>query len=109
MPYKIEFDAGAVDDLHRFRKGDQVRILKAIEVHLLHEPLRQSTSRIKRLRPGTQPPYRLRIDEFRVYYDVNIEAQTVVVYSIIDKQHSLDWLAEFGGQAEAENENDNGE
>jgi hypothetical protein len=26
------------------------------------------------MRPGTFPPYRLRVDEFRVYYDVN-EAQ----------------------------------
>jgi hypothetical protein len=40
-------------------KGEQVKILKAIETHLTYEHKLQSKSRIKRLRAGTQPPYRL--------------------------------------------------
>jgi mRNA-degrading endonuclease RelE of RelBE toxin-antitoxin system len=102
MPYSIDFDAGAVTDLRQFRKGDQVRILQAIEVHLIHEPMRQSKSRIKRLRVGTQPPYRLRVAEFRVYYDVNVETLTVAIFGIVHKDRSLEWLAAFGRREEGE-------
>jgi mRNA-degrading endonuclease RelE of RelBE toxin-antitoxin system len=74
MAYTIEFARGVGEDLKSFRKGDQVRILEAIEVHLSQEPTRQSKSRIKRLRSGTRPPFRLRVDNVRVYYDVAEEA-----------------------------------
>lgn len=71
MPFAIEFEQDAWQELRAFRKGDQVKVLKAIEAHLTYEPTRQSKSRIKQLRAGTKPPYRLRVDEFRVFYDVD--------------------------------------
>ena len=71
MAFKIELAQEAWEDLNSFRKRDQVRILDAIEVHLSNEPTRLSKSRIKHLRPDTRPPYRLRIDEIRVYYYEN--------------------------------------
>lgn len=99
MPYTIDFQADAWQDLKALRKGEQVKILKAIETHLSHEPTRQSKSRIKRLRLGTRPPYRLRVDEFRVYYDVAMEEQIVTVYGVMSKELSLDWLAAFAQKA----------
>ncbi len=98
MTFKIELVQEAWEDLNSFRKRDQVHILDAIEVHLSHEPTRLSKSRIKHLRSGTRPPYRLRIDEVRVYYDVSLEMQTVLVYGIVHKEHSLEWLAKFAEQ-----------
>ena len=95
MPYSLDFESEAWQDLKALRKGEQVKILKAIDVHLTHEPTRQSKSRIKRLRPGSQPPYRLRVDEFRIYYDVQPEDQIVIIYSIVHKERSLDWLSAF--------------
>jgi mRNA-degrading endonuclease RelE of RelBE toxin-antitoxin system len=95
MAYTIDLEQDAWDDLKIFRKGEQVKILKAIEIHLTYEPTRQSKSRIKRLRAGTQPPYRLRVDEFRVYYDVEEDDNVVIVYGIVHKKHSLAWLAAF--------------
>lgn len=100
MVYTIEFAQDVWDDLKSFRKRDQVRILEAIEVHLTQEPMRQSKSRIKRLRPGTRPPFRLRVGNVRVYYDVAEDAQKVIVYGIVAKEHSLAWLASFGREEE---------
>jgi mRNA interferase RelE/StbE len=95
VPYAIEFESDALADLKALRKSDQVKVLQAIDIHLTHEPTKQSKSRIKRLRSGTQPPYRLRIDEFRLYYDVRVEASVVTIYGIVAKEHSLEWLDAF--------------
>ncbi len=100
MAYTVEFARSVWDDLKSFRKGDQVRVLEAIEVHLTQEPTRQSKSRIKRLRPGTRPPFRLRVDNIRVYYDVVEDAQKVIVYGIVEKERSLEWLASFDREEE---------
>ena len=100
MAFKIELVQEAWEDLRAFRKSDQVRILDALEVHLSHEPTRVSRSRIKHLRPGTRPPYRLRIDEIRIFYDVSLKSQKVIVYGIVHKEHSLEWLAAFVAQNE---------
>jgi mRNA-degrading endonuclease RelE of RelBE toxin-antitoxin system len=92
MPYRIEFVRGAKDDLRTLRKTDQVRVLDRIERHLSHQPTIRSKSRIKRLRPGTFPPYRLRVDEFRVYYDVDQQRRAVVILGIVPKAQSDAWL-----------------
>jgi mRNA-degrading endonuclease RelE of RelBE toxin-antitoxin system len=47
---------------------------------------------------STLPPYRLRIAEIRVFYDVSLETQTVIVYGIAHKEHSSEWLAAFTTQ-----------
>lgn len=92
MPYQIEFAGAAKDDLRALRKSDRVKVLDRIETHLTYNPQLQSKSRIKVLRPGTFPPYRLRVDEFRVYYDVDEARQTVIVFGIVRKEKSTEWL-----------------
>jgi mRNA-degrading endonuclease RelE of RelBE toxin-antitoxin system len=69
------------------------RFLDRIETHLTSQPTLQSRSRIKRLRAGTYPPYRLRVDDIRVYYDVDEAVQLVVVLGIVPKSESAAWLA----------------
>lgn len=92
MSYRIEFVRSAKDDLRLLRKTDQVKVLDRIERHLTNEPKRQSKSRIKRLRAKTFPPYRLRVDEFRIYYDVDDRSRVVIVYGVVPKDHSEAWL-----------------
>jgi mRNA-degrading endonuclease RelE of RelBE toxin-antitoxin system len=92
MPYRIEFADEAKLNLRALRKGDQVKVLDKIDMHLAYQPTMQSKSRIKSLRPGTFPPYRLRVDEFRVYYDVIEPQRLVVVYGIVPKTKSEAWL-----------------
>jgi len=62
--------------------------------HLRYEPTRVSKSRIKRLRGLSQPQYRLRVGEVRVFYDVTSEA--VEVLAIVTKAKASRWLAEHG-------------
>jgi mRNA-degrading endonuclease RelE of RelBE toxin-antitoxin system len=44
------------------------------------------------LRPGTFPPYRLRVEDLRVYYDVDEQRQVVVILGIVPKAQSAAWL-----------------
>ncbi len=66
----------------------------ALERHLRNEPTRASKSRIKRLRGLSQPQYRLRVGEVRVFYDVTREV--VEVLAIVTKAEAARWLAEHG-------------
>ena len=65
-----------------------------LERHLRYEPTRVSKSRIKRLRSLSQPQYRLRVGEVRVFYDVTSEA--VQVLAIVTKAEAARWLDEHG-------------
>jgi mRNA-degrading endonuclease RelE of RelBE toxin-antitoxin system len=65
-----------------------------IERHLRHEPRKESRSRIKRLRGLSQPQYRLRVGELRVFYDV--KDTTVEILTIISKEQAARWLDEEG-------------
>jgi mRNA interferase RelE/StbE len=93
MPFRIELVDAAKADLRRLRGADRAKVLDRIETHLTHQPMVQSRSRIKLLRPGTYPPYRLRVDEIRVYYDVDEARRLVVVLGIVLKSESAAWLA----------------
>jgi mRNA-degrading endonuclease RelE of RelBE toxin-antitoxin system len=65
-------------------------VTNALEVHLTHEPTKVSKSRIKRLRGLSQPQYRLRVGDIRVFYDVT-ETQ-VEVLAIVTKAEAQAWL-----------------
>ena len=67
---------------------------EAIEGHLRYEPQRTSRSRIKKLRGMSRPQYRLRVEEFRVFYDVTEDR--VEVLAIVPKSQAGTWLEEIG-------------
>jgi mRNA-degrading endonuclease RelE of RelBE toxin-antitoxin system len=81
--------ARAFRSLAAYRRAE---VRDALERHLRHEPTRVSKSRIKRLRGLSQPQYRLRVGEARVFYDVTREA--VEVLAIVTKSEAARWLAE---------------
>jgi mRNA-degrading endonuclease RelE of RelBE toxin-antitoxin system len=72
----------------------RANVRDALERHLRNEPTRVSKSRIKRLRALSQPQYRLRVGEVRVFYDV--ENEVVQVLAIVTKAEAARWLAEHG-------------
>jgi len=65
-----------------------------LERHLRYKPTRVSKSRVKRLGGLSQPQYRLRVGEVRVFYDVTPEV--VQVLAIVTKAEAAAWLAEHG-------------
>jgi len=40
------------------------------------------------------PEYRLRLEDYRVFYDV--EAETVVVLAVVPKEDAESWLDQYG-------------
>ena len=104
MAFRIELVDDAKAALGRLRAIDRAKVLDRIERHLTDEPTAQSRSRIKRLRAGTYPPYRLRVDDMRVYYDVDEASQLVVVLGIVPKSESAAWLAGRTGQNRLEDD-----
>jgi mRNA-degrading endonuclease RelE of RelBE toxin-antitoxin system len=74
-------------------------VVKALALHLTHEPTKVSKSRIKRLRGLSRPQYRLRVGDIRVFYDVTEEQ--VEVLAIVTKAEAQSWLNEQGTSAQA--------
>ena len=94
MPYDIILAPEAVEDLHRLKANIRAPVRAALAAHLRHQPTRLSKSRIKRLRGLRRPQYRLRVDDIRVFYDV--QEQVVDILAIINKSEADTWLAQFG-------------
>jgi len=84
-PYEIRYADAAVADIRGLRTIDQRQVLDGIELHLTHQPRFVSKSRIKAMRQPFWSQYRLRLDDFRVYYDVDDESHLVHVLRVLTK------------------------
>jgi len=85
----------ARDAQEQFAKLDgrwRSRLKKEMRRHLEHQPKRESKSRIKRLRGLRRPEYRMRVDDMRVFYDVNDDMQRVEVLGFVDRSDAPEWL-----------------
>jgi addiction module RelE/StbE family toxin len=94
MKHEIILAPEAVQDLKLLNAYQRAEIRELIEVHLRHEPTKTSKSRTKRLRGLRHPQYRLRIDDFRIFYDV--EEDRVEILAIISKSKAAEWLKKVG-------------
>ena len=83
--YEIRYAHDAADDLRSLRPFDQRKVFAGVERHLLHEPCRVSGSRIKQMTQPFWSQYRLRIDDMRIYYDVDGTALRVTVLRVLKK------------------------
>jgi mRNA-degrading endonuclease RelE of RelBE toxin-antitoxin system len=96
MRYEIVLATQAVEDFRQLSARDRSTIRDALERHLRYEPGKETRSSIKRLRGVVRPQYRLRVGDFRVFYDVLGDA--VEVLAIVAKSQADDWLKEIGGR-----------
>lgn len=94
MRYEIILSPEAALDLKLLDAHIRSKVKDLIEVHLRHEPTKTSKSRIKRLKGLRHPQYRLRMEEIRVFYDV--EENRVEILAIILKSKAVDWLEKIG-------------
>lgn len=88
--FSIEYAEGVAGDLASMRPVNRKRILERIIEQLTHEPT--AKTRNKKILVGLVPPWdhqppvwELRVGEFRVFYDVEIEAEKVIVRAIRHK------------------------
>ena len=96
MWHEIILASEALEDLRRLSYRDRTSIRDALERHLRYEPGKETRSSLKRLRGVSRPQVRLRVGDFRVFYDVGEEA--VEILAIVPKLQVEDWLREIGGQ-----------
>jgi mRNA-degrading endonuclease RelE of RelBE toxin-antitoxin system len=72
MAFDISFTQTAADHVRGYRKFDRQIILDAIEQQLRHEPLTETRNR-KRLGENELSDWELRVQNFRVFYDVMVQ------------------------------------
>ena len=91
--FKIRFARGALHDLKRLRARDRARVVDEIERCLVEQP--QEPSRNRKQLTALVPPWehvppvwQLRVDDYRVFYDVDVEAGLVVVRAVRRKGRS---------------------
>jgi len=96
MKYEIIFSPEAVNDFRHLKARDLSIIRDIIEEHLRQEPTKVSKSRIKRLKGTSRPQFRLRVSEFRIFYDVTETA--VEILAIIPKLKASEWLKQEGNK-----------
>ena len=84
-PYEIRYADEAFADIRGLRTFDQRKVMEGIELHLTQQPRLVSRSRIKAMVQPFWSQYRLRIDDFRVYYDVDDESHLVHVLRVLMK------------------------
>jgi mRNA-degrading endonuclease RelE of RelBE toxin-antitoxin system len=88
--YAIQYVESVAGDLAGLRAFDRKQILDEIEEQLTHQPACE-TKRRKILRGLTppwehvEPVWELRVDEFRVFYDVDETASRVTVRAVKHK------------------------
>jgi mRNA-degrading endonuclease RelE of RelBE toxin-antitoxin system len=85
--YTVEYTEDVLKDLKGFRAAVRKRILDKIDEQLVHDPSRQT--RNKKIIVGLKPPWEheepvweLRVGGHRVFYDVDEDAQRVVIRAI---------------------------
>ena len=98
MKFTVLIDPVALEDLRDLRAYDRKAVLDTIDRVLTTAPTQISKSRIKRLRGVDSPQYRLRVGEFRVFYDVTEDE--VYVMRVLDKAAVAEYLKEMGYEAE---------
>jgi mRNA-degrading endonuclease RelE of RelBE toxin-antitoxin system len=98
MRYEIVLSSQAVEDLMRLSAYHRSMVRDAIEIHLRYEPDRMGRSCIKRLRGIRRPQFCLRVDEFRIYYDIS-ECE-VEILAVVSKSEATDWLKIIGEKNE---------
>lgn len=93
MAYQVRYSSVSVEQLRQLRAYERAAILDAVERILQVAPTAVSKTTIKRLRQPAPTQFRLRVGEYRIFYDV---AQDVV--SIIEILSKADSMRFLGGQ-----------
>jgi mRNA-degrading endonuclease RelE of RelBE toxin-antitoxin system len=93
--YEIVLKRSAIADMDALRKFDAAQIADAMEKHLRRNPTKTSKSSIKRLRGISNPDYRLRVGEYRVFYAVAEDGRRVEVLRVMHKDQTASYYKEL--------------
>ena len=76
--YDIEFTSEAIEDLKSFRKSEQQTIISGIDTQLKYQPTVETRNRFP-MRPNEVAEWELRIDKYRVFYNVETLVKIVSI------------------------------
>ena len=79
--FEIQFTLAAIEDLRLLRAYDRRRVIGEIEQQLQYQPTQETRNR-KKLRPNDVAEWELRIDTFRVFYDINESENSVKIEAV---------------------------
>src|SRR5260221_4470645 len=79
--FTIDLSEDALEELRQFRKRDNTTIFDEIERQLTYQPDIETRNR-KPLRAHPLGEWELRVDKFRVFYDIDTENETVLVKAV---------------------------
>ena len=77
MAYRIEYSPETDSHLRCLTARQRSIVFDAVDERLLHEPAVETRNR-RPMRPNPLAPWELRIEELRVYYDVEEEPEQLV-------------------------------
>jgi mRNA-degrading endonuclease RelE of RelBE toxin-antitoxin system len=99
MVFEIQFTQAAAEQVRGYRKFEQQIVFEAIEKQLTHEPMTPTRHR-KRLGENPLSDWELRVQRFRIFYDVTLEAEQplVKIKAVGNKEHNRLYI----GQQEVE-------
>ena len=86
-PFTIELTKTAYGHIESFRRYDRARILDGIKDQLAHGPAEETRNK-KMLRQNPVSDWELRIQPFRVFYEVDEARRTVRVVAVGVKEHN---------------------
>jgi mRNA-degrading endonuclease RelE of RelBE toxin-antitoxin system len=87
MKFSIKLTPTATEHLRNIRKHTQKIIIEGIRKQLYYEPTTQTKNR-KPLRHNPLSRWELRIGNYRVFYDVSEESETVEIKAVGFKEHN---------------------
>ena len=83
--FAIKFTPEAIADLSSHTKRDRKRIIEQTEACLKHEPSCKTRNN-KRLRPNRLAEWELRVDRYRVFYDIDEADSFVKIVAVGQKR-----------------------
>jgi len=83
--YDIKFTVSALEDIGWFKKRERKIIVDGIAEQLRHDPVGETRNR-KRLRPNATSEWEVRIEKYRIFYDLNHEERVVEVKVVGEKR-----------------------
>lgn len=86
MKFSTQLTASAIEDLDYFRKNERRVISEGIDLFLTQDA-NIETKRRRQLRPNQISKWELRIDDYRIFYDIE-ENEVVKVVAVGHKSHN---------------------
>ncbi len=90
MKYEVRYSDRALQQIKPLRAYDKAAILEKIEQVLTTGPVKTSKTAIKLLEQPAPAQYRLRVGNYRIFY--NVEGDVVRIVEIMTKEDSVIFL-----------------